>query len=213
MRIAVIGASGWLGGAIAREALERGHEVTGIARDPSKIDIEGVTPVIADARDPDAVAEAIAGHDAVVVAVTDRSTSDRGVIPAAARTLLRALPDARVGRLLWIGGGGTLESEPGVRFVDSPSFPEQYEAEALAQGQALETLRAARDLDWSYLSPPAHELAPGEKTGRYRAEAGDTPVFDAEGRNHITSGDLAAAAVDELEQERFTGQRFTAGAV
>ena len=37
MKIAIIGASGWVGGAIAAEALLRGHEVTAVSRDPSRL--------------------------------------------------------------------------------------------------------------------------------------------------------------------------------
>jgi uncharacterized protein len=78
MRIAVIGASGWLGGAIAAEALSRGHEVTGIGRDPDRFaNVEGVAGVRADATDPELIADAIAGHDVVVSSVTDRSQAAR----------------------------------------------------------------------------------------------------------------------------------------
>jgi putative NADH-flavin reductase len=66
MKIAVIGATGWLGGAIAREALERGHEVTAIGRDPEKLAaLQGMNAVAVDATQSDALAEAIAGHSAI----------------------------------------------------------------------------------------------------------------------------------------------------
>ena len=86
MKIAVIGATGWLGGAIAREALERGHAVTAIGRDPEKLAaLEGMDAVAVDATQADALAEAIADHDVAVLSVTDRSGPDRSVIPRAAR--------------------------------------------------------------------------------------------------------------------------------
>jgi putative NADH-flavin reductase len=133
------------------------------------------------------------------------------VIPAAARALVAALPQAGVPRVVVLGGGGSLEAAPGTRFVDLPGFPEQYKAEALAQAEALDILR--RDggaLQWSYISPPPKHLEPGDRRGGYRAAAGDAPVTDGDGESRITSGDLASAVVDELEQPRFTGQRFTA---
>jgi len=215
MKIAVIGASGWLGGAVAREAVARGHEVTAIGRDEAKLRaVDGARVAIADVGDPESLRRAVAGSDAVVSAITDRSTADRSIIPQTARTLLDVLPAAGVGRLAVIGGGGSLEVAPGVRAIDEPGFPEQYRAEALAQAEALEILRASNTaLAWTYLSPPPHHLAPGEKTGRYRAAGGDVPVTDASGESRIASGDLASALLDELEQPRFTGQRFTAATV
>ncbi|HEY2771024.1 MAG TPA: NAD(P)H-binding protein [Solirubrobacteraceae bacterium] len=208
MRIAVIGATGWLGGAIVKEALSRGHQATAIGRDQSRLaELSGVDSAVADVRDADAVAHAISGHDVVVSSVTDRSTSDRSIIPAAARSLIEAVPRAGVPRLAVVGGGGSLNAPDGGRLVDQPGFPDAYKAEALAQGEALDLLRSApADLDWTYMSPPPHDLAPGEKRGGYTVAGGDDPVGDG-----LTSGDLADAFVDELEQHRFSRQRFTAG--
>jgi putative NADH-flavin reductase len=213
VRIAVIGATGWLGGAIAREAVSRGHEVTAIGRDADRLaELEGVTAVRADATDPETIAEAIAGHDVVVSSVTDRRGPDRSIIPTVAAALIKAVPLAGVPRLAVVGGGGSLLDESGARFVDQPGFPEQYKAEALAGAEALELLRATPEaLDWTYLSPPAHQLEPGDKRGGYAVRGDDRPVTNAAGENVITSGDLAAAMVDELEQPQFSRRRFTAG--
>jgi uncharacterized protein len=213
VRIAVVGATGWLGGAVMREALERGHEVTAIGRSAERLgELADVATTSADVTDRASLAEAIAGHDAAVVAVTDRSGPDRSVIPPAARSLIEAAPKAGVARVAFVGGGGSLESPDGGRFVDQPGFPDQYRAEALAQADALALFRAApKTLDWTYLSPPPHNLEPAEKRGGYRVAAGDQPVLDADGDSGITSGDLAAAMLDALERHEFSRQRFTAG--
>ena len=109
MRIAVIGASGWLGGAVARAAVGRGHEVTAIGRDPEKLAaLEGMAPVRADATDVESIAGAIAGHDVVVLSVTDRSSPDRSMIPRATQAVIDAFARADVPRLAMIGGGGSL---------------------------------------------------------------------------------------------------------
>jgi putative NADH-flavin reductase len=206
MRIAVIGASGWLGGAVAREALARGHEVTAVGRDEAKLRaIEGAEIAVADVDDDESLRRAVAGHDVVVSSVTDRVSADRSIIPRTARTLLRVLPAAGV------GGGGSLEAEPGVRGIDRPDFPEQYRAEAEGQAEALDVLRNAdTEVEWTYLSPPPHHLVPGEKTGTYRVQAGDTPLVDERGESRITAGDFAAALVDEIENDGFARRRFTA---
>ena len=60
-------------------------------------------------------------------------------------------------------------------------------------------------LDWSVLSPAA-EIAPGERTGRYRT-TGDQFLADAAGRSFITFEDYAVAVLDELERPRHVGRR------
>ncbi|MFD1933161.1 MULTISPECIES: NAD(P)-dependent oxidoreductase [Nonomuraea] len=194
MKIAVIGATGNLGGAVAREAATRGHEVTAL----SSRDV--------DVLDPASIKPAVAGHDAVVASVKGADH----LVPRGAAALLDALPDAGVDRLLFVGGGGSLTSPEGRRFVDSPGFPPQYLETALDQAAALDLLRAAdTTVDWSYVSPPPMHLVEGDKTGGYRAEATDTPLTDDQGESRISTGDFASAIVDALERRDFVRQRFT----
>lgn len=211
MKIAIIGASGWVGGAIAAEALVRGHEVTALSRDPSRLkDLQGVTGVTADLHQTVSIKRAIAGHDAVVAAVVDRAAGNTAVIPQAARTLLRLLPEVRVKRLVFVGGGGSLEVAPGQRFVDAPEFPAQYKSEALAQVAALQTFRfSSSDVAWTYVSPPPVDFFPGEKTGSYRVQGGDSVLNDENGQSRVSVADFASAIIDELESPRFVRQRFT----
>jgi hypothetical protein len=98
--------------------------------------------------------------------------------------------------------------------VTERSGPDQYKAEALAQAQAPARLRAAPDsLDWTYLSPPPHTLIPGDTRGGYDVRGDDRPVENGDSESAITSGDLAAAMVDELERPQFSRRRFTAAYV
>lgn len=57
---------------------------------------------------------------------------------------------------------------------------------------------------------PAIHLTPGEKTGTRRLGS-DRPVVDGKGEGNISSGDLAAAIVDEAEAPRHVRTRFTLG--
>ncbi|HET9102004.1 MAG TPA: NAD(P)H-binding protein [Solirubrobacteraceae bacterium] len=213
MRIAVIGASGWLGGAIAREALARGHEVTAIGRDPDKLaTLSDARAATVDATDAAALPGVIGGHDVVVQAVTDRSGSSRDTIPDTTAALIAAVPAAGVARLAVVGGGGSLLDTNGIRYIDRPDFPEQYRVEAQAGLRALELLRAApAQLDWTYLSPPPHDLVPGDARGGYTTRGDDHAVTGPDGHSAITSGDLAAAMLDELESPQYVRRRFTAG--
>ncbi|MFH9090084.1 NAD(P)-dependent oxidoreductase [Streptomyces sp. NPDC017673] len=212
MKIAIIGASGRLGGTIAREALARGHEVVAIGRNRAALAaLEGARAVPADLDDPDSVVDAVAGSDVIVSAVTDRTTADRSRIPATATLLLDLAPRAGVRRVAFVGGGGSLNIAPGLRALDAPAFPERFRAEALAQAEALRILRdTGDDVEWTYLSPPPHYLLPGAKTGHYVVRAGDDAVVNADGESTITEGDFAAVLVDELERNRHPRRRFTA---
>ena len=196
LRIAVIGATGSLGSAAAAEAAARGHRVTAL----NSTDV--------DVADPTSVAGAVSDHDAVVVAVKG---PDR-LVPRGARALLAALPVAGVKRLVFLGGGGSLEYAPGQRFVDSPDFPPQYLQTARDQADALDILRSAdTTVEWTYVSPPPVQLVPGGRAGAYRAEARDTPVTDEDGESRITYADYASAVIDAVESGAFVRRRFTVG--
>src|SRR3954462_4285514 len=70
MKIFVAGATGVVGRALVPQLVARGHEVVGMTRSPSKQDLVrglGARPVVADALDPDAVAQAVASAEPEVI--------------------------------------------------------------------------------------------------------------------------------------------------
>ena len=212
MRICVVGATGWIGGSVMREALSQGLEVTAVGHNAERLAaLDGVPTAVADVLDTDQLAGVIRGHDAAVCAVTDRSTDDRSIIPRAARSVLAACERAGVNRLVFCGGGGSLEVRPGVRAIDEPDFPPQHRPEAQAQAEALEILRSAdTSVEWTYASPPPRHLERGEKRGGYHARVGDTQVVDDQGESRLTAGDFAVAIVYALTEHVSVNGRFTA---
>lgn len=209
MELIVFGASGLLGTRLVAEARERGHEVTAVARDASRLDDrEGrVRVASADATDPESVAAVAAGHDVAISAVTQHEAPE--MLVDAARGLLEGLARAGVPRLISVGGAGSLEVAPGRRLVDTPDFREEWKREALAAAEALEVFRQAETpVEWSFVSPGAL-LAPGERTGRYRL-GGDQLLVDDEGHSRISMEDFAIAILDEAETPRHPRRRFTA---
>ncbi|KRC81869.1 NAD(P)-dependent oxidoreductase [Sphingomonas sp. Root241] len=200
MKVAVLGASGRAGSEITRELAARGHEVIAIARKPKAIpQLPGVTPSAGDAASPAALAGLIRGTDAVISALH----SD---VPAA--TLLAALREAGVPRLLVTGGAASLEVAPGRRVIDDPAFPEEWKGAALGGIAFLEALRAETEIDWTFFSPAAL-IFEGPRLGTYRRGT-DQLVTDANGESKISFADYAIAMVDELEQHRHSRARFTA---
>lgn len=194
MKLAIIGATGNLGGAVAQEATARGHQVSALNHTTVNV------------TDPASIKQAVSGHDAVVAAIKG---PDR-LVPRGAHALLEALALIDVQRLVFVGGGGSLEYAPGQQFVDSPDFPAQYLEAARDQSEALATFRkAATPVQWSYASPPPVHLVPGDKTGIYRIEARNTPITDHNGESRISIGDFASAVLDTVENGSFAHERFT----
>ena len=198
---------------IAREALDRGHQVTAVVRDPSsfrKYD-DRLEVTQGDATDAASVARAAKGADAIVNAISPRPSPSRrpaSSLVDGARAVIAGARQAGIERLIAVGGASSLEIAPGVRLFDAPGFPEVYKSEAREGIDSLDVYRnESGDLDWTFISPAA-EIGPGERTGKYRT-GGDQLLTDKDGRSFISYEDYAAALVDELESGRNRRRRIT----
>ncbi|MEO8024709.1 NAD(P)-dependent oxidoreductase [Polaromonas sp.] len=211
MNIALIGATGFVGSPVLAELLSRGHQVTVLARTPSKLTAQtGLTVVKADALDAAQVAKAVAGHDAVISAYNPGWSEPKihDLHLQASRAIVDGVKASGVKRLLVVGGAGSLYVAPGLQLVDTPPFPAEYKQGALAARQALNELKKESTLDWSFVSPPI-ALAPGERTGQYRLGADNLLPGQGEQPAGISVADLAVAIVDEIETPRHVQKRFT----
>lgn len=202
MRIAIVGATGNVGIRVVDEALRRGHEVTGIARDPSKLpDRPGVTPVSGDADQPDQLSTLMAGHEVVVSSIM--------FLRSDIQKLVKAVRMSGVRRYYVVGGAGSLEVAPGRLNVDEPNFPSFAKAEATRGKEYLDYLRSIDDLDWTFLSPSALFIA-GERSGTFRL-GGDQLLVGGDGKSWITYEDYAVALLNDIETPKHVKQRFTVG--
>lgn len=214
MKLAVIGASGFVGSVVVREALDRGHEVTAIARNPEKITAAGekLHKVEADVYNEARIVEVLKGHDAVISAYNP-GWSNPNIFEetlAGGKAVQEAVKKSGVKRLLVVGGAGSLYMAPGKQLVDTPEFPEAYKAGALALRDYLNVIKEEKELDWTFLSPAIemHQGTSGERRGTYR-KGGEHPLFNEEGRSVISAEDMAIAILDEIEQPQHIRQRFT----
>ena len=211
MKIAIIGATGFVGSALLKEAVTRGHEVTALVSDPTKVPAsDKVLAVQANVLAKDSLADRLKGHDAIISAFSGHAQADvLGYYVKGVQSIISASKAAKVARLLVVGGAGGLEVAPGVQLIDTPQFPAQWKDTAEGARQALNLLRDEQELDWTVLAPSAH-LEAGERTGKFRIGK-DQLLADTTGKSHISLEDYAAAMIDELEQPAHSRSRFTVG--
>jgi len=214
MKIALIGATGFVGSTILQEAINRGHAVTAITRSPQKLPRnDHIRPSKADVNDLQTLTKYFQGQDAVIHAYAparDLSVQERiDRQRTATQTIIAAIKSTGVSRILAVGGAGTLEVSPGICNMDRPEFPAAWEGGAKSTAVIKELLLAEPDLEWTYLCP-SHNLFPGERTGKFRL-GHDQMLIGADGESRISVQDYAVAMVDELENPKHTRRRFTVG--
>ncbi|UWY28298.1 NAD(P)H-binding protein [Flavobacterium sp. TR2] len=212
MKIALIGATGFVGSAILNELADRKHEITAIARTPK--DTANATWVAADIFNVDALAEILKGHDAVINAYNPGWTNPNiyDDFLAGSKAIQEAVKKSGVKRFITIGGAGSLYVAPDLQAVDTPDFPKEIFPGANAARHYLNIIKEEKDLDWAFFSP-AFEMHAGTKTGRtgkYRLGL-ENPVFNDEQRSILSVEDLAVVIADEVETPKHHQVRFTAG--
>lgn len=207
MKIGIIGASGKAGKVIMKEAISRGHEITAIVRDASKIE-EGKVQILE--KDVFSLtSEDLKSFDVVVNAF--------GVPPEkaeqhveAGRNLIQALKEAPDTRLIVVGGAGSLfvDEARTTRLIETPEFPDAFKAIASSQAQNLADLEASEGIEWTFLSPAAFFDAEGRRTGSYEIGE-DSITVNKRGKSYVSYPDYAIALVDEIENPRHFNKRFT----
>lgn len=208
MKVAVLGASGWIGSHIVEEAKSRGHDIVALVRDPKKIDRTDIEVRRFDLSNAEAdLSDLLRDVDAVIASIGGRAAGKHEIVVQSAKKLLETIPTIPAERLLWVGGAGSLEVAPNIKLVTVPEFPHEYKAEALAQGDALDLFKqSTENVNWTFVSPAA-EIFPGEAQAKYRI-GGDQLLTDANGDSKISVADYAIAMIDELEAGQHPKQRI-----
>lgn len=211
MKVAIIGATGFVGSTILNEISNRNHQITAIARNPKEDD--KTNWIKADVFNVDILAEALKGNDVVINAYNPGWTNPNiyDDFIAGSKSIQEAVKKSGVKRFITIGGAGSLFVAPNVQAVDTPDFPKEYHAGASAARDYLNIIKEEKDLDWAFFSP-AFEMHAGITTGRtgnYRLGL-DHPVFDQNNRSILSVEDLAVVIADETENPKHHQVRFTA---
>lgn len=212
-KVAVIGATGFVGTQVVNELSNRGYKVEAIVRNASKVkQNEHVTAKSVDVNNVEELAEALKGNDAVINAFNAGWTNPNlyddflnGSI-----NIEKAVEKSGVKRFITVGGAGSLYID-GKQLVDGPDFPSKIKPGATAARDYLNKIKENNTLDWTFFSPAIemHQGTAGVRTGKYRT-ALENPVFDENGRSVLSVEDVAVVLVDELEQNNHIRERFTA---
>jgi putative NADH-flavin reductase len=211
MKIALIGATGFVGSNILNELINRNHEITAIARNP-KTD-SNTNWVAVDIFNTATLAEILKGND-VVINAYNPGWANPNIYEDfinGSKSIQEAVKKSGVKRFITIGGAGSLFVAPNLQAVDTPDFPKEYHAGATAARDFLNIIKEEKELDWAFFSP-AFEMHQGittGRTGKYRLGL-ENPVFDENQRSILSVEDLAVAIADETENPKHHQVRFTA---
>lgn len=206
-KVAVICAAGKEGRLLTEEAVSRGYEVTGFVRRKDKVMNPKAKTVVKDLFD--LTREDLSGFDAVIDAFGAWTPE---TLPLH-RTSLKHLCDILSGtdvRLLVVGGAGSLYVNPEhtMQVKDLESFPDIFKPLATNMGEALKELRTRSDVKWTYLSPAGDFVADGKRTGEYLT-GGEEYFVNDKGESRISYADYAVAMIDEIENAKHIGERFS----
>lgn len=213
-KIVIIGATGYVGSAILKEALGRGHQVKAIVRDPSKLTLihPHLKVVGGSVTDTDFLSRELAKSDAVISAFNP-GWSNPNIYEETLEgygSILCAVRNSGVHRILMVGGAGSLSVAPGRQLMDEPDVPKKLLPGIRGMAKVYtDLLLPEKSVDWVFLSPAAN-MAPGERTGKFRLGK-DELIVDESGDSNISVEDFAVAMIDELEQEKYHQERFTLG--
>ena len=213
-QIVLFGASGFVGSAILKEALDRGHKVTAVVRHPEKITALHKNLVVkqGDVSLSETVTGVCKGADAVISAYNPGWKNPDIAVETTRvyRAILEGVRKSEVKRLLVVGGAGSLFISPGKRLMDAGIIPESFlpAVKALADFY-LKDLKEEKIIDWVFFSP-AGIIEPGLRTGKFRLGKDDM-VINEKGESKISVEDYAVAMIDELEKPAHHRERFTIG--
>lgn len=190
MRVTVFGASGRTGRELVSQGLARGHEIRAFVRDASKLDIGGerLDVVEGDARDPEAVARAVEGREAVVSVLALMGADHEPEQSDATRTVVEAAERTGVRRVV-VTANNTV--------FDDDEVTGEFAAHAREHRRNRDLVRAS-GLDWTIGAAP--RVTDDMRSGNYRA------IVDQKApAKRIAKADFATWALDALERDDWVG--------
>lgn len=202
MRVALLGGSGRIGQHVLFRALANGHEVAVLARRPQSVPpAAGLTVIPGNATDASAVAEVIAGSEAVLSALGPRGDKTAGLLAAAGRAIVGGMQKASVQRLICVSAAGAfIDGDPDTGRLITFILPKIF-AGPFADVRAMEAVVAGSELDWTLVRPT--RLLNTAVTGEYRVR----PDYPPAGGRRIGRADVAHFIVTALAERSWVRGR------
>lgn len=206
-RVLVLGANGLAGQLLVSEALNKGYYVRAGIRNVKRKDLKvdsRAELVELEANDYDSIKRAVEGYDIVINATRAPYDTRPDYLVKMNKTIIRALGDEAVKRLIIIGGAGSLQAMDGRPFVESHSFPTDLYKLGLAQYYLRKYYEEENpSIDWLYLIPPPNFIENGERTGEFRFLRTELKTIESQ-LYKISYADYAAALIHELEEHNYS---------
>lgn len=200
MKLIVFGATGKTGQHVWRIALDQGHEVTAFTRSPDRIDAnEGLRVVQGDVGDADAVAEAVAGHDGVIVVLGSNGLRDRTTLTSGTSRLVEGMRLHGVERLVVLSAAGVGESWAQVPLLSRVMFKTLLR-NIHADHTAQEAVVRSSGLDWTIVRAAVLTDDP---------PSGDVTATNTGKVSRISRADLADFLVREAGEGAYRGQAIS----
>ncbi|MFE5807857.1 NAD(P)-dependent oxidoreductase [Streptomyces sp. NPDC056491] len=210
MKITVFGATGGVGREVVRQALDAGHEVTAVVRDPARLPLPAHARLrvatVADVTDPEAVLSLVSGQDAVVSALGAANNKQARTAPVAGpalRAITSAMDRAGVRPLSAVSAApvGPLPEGEGV-FTRAVVYPllRRLLRDIYADLAVMEAAMDASGTRWTVVRPPMLQNKP--RTGTYRRAIG----ANVRGGRVIPRADVAHALLATLTDPACTGR-------
>jgi putative NADH-flavin reductase len=170
MHLAIFGSTGPTGRALVHQALDQGHEVTAVARDPAAVDASGarLQVVRADVLDRASFDGLLNGVDAVLSAIGAHGRQPTTVYSVGAANIRDAMHHAGVRRFVGISAlpvTPRTEFGPTERWIVVPLLS-MFFREMYADMTRMEQVLRDSDLDFTIMRPP--QLTHKRATGKYR---------------------------------------------
>ncbi|WP_194816303.1 NAD(P)-dependent oxidoreductase [Nocardia sp. XZ_19_385] len=193
MRIAVFGATGTVGRVVVEQALAQGHEVTAFTRNAAGVtqQHEGLRIVEGDVYDTNSVERAVAGQDAVIVALGDDRKGQ--VRFGGTKSVIEAMNRTGVKRLIVQSSLGVGDSRPNLNFLWKYIIFGIVLRKAYVDHGHQEELVQASNVDWTIVRPAA--FTDGPRTGAYRRGFGPN---EKGLQLKIARADIAAFYLEQL---------------
>ena len=169
MKITVIGATRGIGLALTQMALARGHEVTALVRDVSKMEISHpkLRVLQGDMGNQKSIETALVGQDAVCVCIgVPPSRKPVNVFSNGARTLLAAMQKTPTVKVVSVTGIGAGDSRGHGGFLYDKLIQPLLLKSIYEDKDREEAVLKASSLEWMIVRPGL--LTNGESSGKYR---------------------------------------------